>query len=169
MVPICNLSAEGDSGSGTAGRRTSVLVFFEKGIQQRDQDCEIETAFIRSKVHVEEHMGKLGASWAQQGRLKFLTWGQFSKLSLTNHLRTSSVHALGWEIPLTTRMRKLWLLCLLPNKGPTLLLVSQSVSRRPVAAAQPGAYLSLTSKGVSSIKSHKHSGMQARIPNVIRN
>ena len=35
-VPICNLSVEGDSGGSMAGRRTSVLVFFEERIQQRD-------------------------------------------------------------------------------------------------------------------------------------
>ena len=42
-----------------AGKRTSVLVFFEERIQQRDQDCEADTAFMRSKVYAEEHMGKL--------------------------------------------------------------------------------------------------------------
>ena len=35
-VPIGNLSVEGDSGGSMAGRRTSVLVFFEERIQQRD-------------------------------------------------------------------------------------------------------------------------------------
>ena len=35
-VLICNLSVEGDSGGSMAGRRTSVLVFFEERIQQGD-------------------------------------------------------------------------------------------------------------------------------------
>ena len=35
-VLICNLPVEGDSGGSMAGRRTSVLVFFEERIQQRD-------------------------------------------------------------------------------------------------------------------------------------
>ena len=39
-------------------------------------------------------------------------------------LKASSAHASGWEIPLTTRTRKLWSLCLSPNQGPMLLLVS---------------------------------------------
>lgn len=38
-------------------------------------------------------------------------------------LKTSSAHASGWEIPLTTRTRKLWSLCLSPHQGPVLLLV----------------------------------------------
>ena len=39
-------------------------------------------------------------------------------------LKASSAHASGWEIPLTTRTRKLLSLCLSPNQGPMLLLVS---------------------------------------------
>ena len=54
-----------DAGRGNAARRTSVLVFFEERIQQRDQGCEIETEFIRSKVRVEEHTGELGVSCTQ--------------------------------------------------------------------------------------------------------
>ena len=39
-------------------------------------------------------------------------------------LRTPSVHVSDWEILLTTRMKKLWSLCLSPNPGPVLQLVS---------------------------------------------
>ena len=46
-------------------RETSVLVFFEERIQQREQDCKMDKVFTRSKVHVEEHMGKLGVSCMQ--------------------------------------------------------------------------------------------------------
>ena len=45
-----------------------------------------ETGFIRSKVRVEEHTGKLGVSCVQLGWLRLLIWGQFSGLSLANHL-----------------------------------------------------------------------------------
>ena len=73
-MPICNLSVEGDSGGSMAGRRTSVLVFFEERIQQRDQACRAGMAFIRSTVLVGDHtaeleeqvgpyMGSLGVNW----------------------------------------------------------------------------------------------------------
>ena len=43
-----------------ACNRTSVSVFFEEKIQQRDEDCEADEVFIRSKVHVKHHGGELG-------------------------------------------------------------------------------------------------------------
>lgn len=44
----------------TAARsRTSVLVCFEKRVQQRDKDCEAGKAFIRSDIHVKESTGGL--------------------------------------------------------------------------------------------------------------
>ena len=44
-VLICNLPVEGDSGGSMAGRRTSVLVFFEERIQQRDRDCKADKVY----------------------------------------------------------------------------------------------------------------------------
>ena len=41
-----------------------VLVFFEERFQQRDRDCEAARAFIRTKVCVEEHPGRLRVSYA---------------------------------------------------------------------------------------------------------
>ena len=63
--PVNRVVPSIDSGGGMAGRRTSVLVFFEERIQQRDQDCEIETAFIGSRVCVEEHMAERRVSCTQ--------------------------------------------------------------------------------------------------------
>ena len=37
----------------------SALVSFQERIQQRDQVCGIETAFIKNKVSVGEHTGEL--------------------------------------------------------------------------------------------------------------
>ena len=42
--------------------------------------------FIRSKLHVEKHMGELGVKCVQRGQLGLLTWGQFSGLSRASHL-----------------------------------------------------------------------------------
>lgn len=50
-----------DSGVEMARRRPSLPVLFKERIQQRDQDSQIETASIRSKVHV-EHTGELRVS-----------------------------------------------------------------------------------------------------------
>ena len=45
----------------TAARsRTSVLVCFEKRVQQRDKDCEADEVFVRSRVRVKQHPGELG-------------------------------------------------------------------------------------------------------------
>ena len=84
-----------DSSGEMAGRRTSVLVIFEERIQQRDQDCEIETVFIRSKVCVEEHTSELGENCPQEGWFGGLLWVKFSRLSLANHLEGSSEKQLG--------------------------------------------------------------------------
>ena len=54
-----------DSSGKMAGRRTSVLVIFEERVHQRDQDCVIETVFIRSKVCVEEHTSELSVNCPQ--------------------------------------------------------------------------------------------------------
>ena len=87
-----------NASDGTVGRRTLVLVFSEERIQQRDQDCEIETAFIRRKVRVEDHTGELGVSCVQWAWLRLLICGQFSKWSLANHLEVS---AGDWSQPLS--------------------------------------------------------------------
>lgn len=42
-----------------SSERTSVLAFLGKGIPQRDQDCEAGVEFIKSRVCVKEHTGKL--------------------------------------------------------------------------------------------------------------
>lgn len=41
-----------------ASKKTLVLVFFEEGIPQRDQDCKAGTEFFRSIVLVGEHTKK---------------------------------------------------------------------------------------------------------------
>lgn len=89
VVPSIDSSGEMD------GRRTSVLVIFEERVQQRDQDCEIETVCIRSKVCVEEHTSELGENCPQEGWLGGLLWVKFSRLSLANHLEGSSEKQLG--------------------------------------------------------------------------
>ena len=42
----------------SVARRTSVLVFFEGRIPQRDRDCKAGTEFIRSTVSVGKHTKK---------------------------------------------------------------------------------------------------------------
>ena len=124
----------------------------------------METVFIRSKVHGGEHTATSEPVVHKRGGFSCFNGGSFpfSRLSQASHLRTSSLPASVWEIPLTTRMRKLRSLCLSPNKGPVLLCVRG----RPAAAAQPGAFLSPPCKWVSFIKSHQHSGAPSRILNV---
>ena len=64
---------------------------------------------------------------------------------------------MGWEILLTTRMRKMLLFCLLPNQDSVAaVILSPSVSRRRVTAAQPGAHLSSTSLWVSCVMLFKY-------------
>ena len=54
-----------DSGSGMARRRALVLVVHEERIQQRDQDCEIETRLVRSNTHVVKYTDELRVSCVQ--------------------------------------------------------------------------------------------------------
>lgn len=58
---LCGLSGMGAGARGMpACSRISVPVFFEEKIRQRDEDCEADEVFIRSKVHVKHHAGELG-------------------------------------------------------------------------------------------------------------
>lgn len=77
-----------------------------------------------------------------------LGWRLLPPLSLPR-LKTSSAHASGWEIPLTTRTRKLWSLCLSPNQGPMLLLVS-------CLEASAGDQSQLLSLGPICLLAHTH-------------
>ena len=115
-------------------------------------------AFIRGSIHVEEHTGRLRVSYLPQ---EWLMWGQFSGLSLANHLHIWSW--CGWA--LAVKMDSNWHLSLSFGPSPTRRAVSvpvlswgiqprpsappdipsQTIGRRPVVAAQPGAYLCLTS------------------------
>ena len=84
--------------------------------------------------------------WILGGWHDTLWAGNSSFLWPLPRLRTFSAHVSAGKIPLTTRVRKMWSLCLPPNQGSAPAgLLSQGVSRRLVAAVQPGAHLSPTS------------------------
>lgn len=53
------------------------LGFFKERIQQRDQNCEIEIVFIRSKVHMEKHMFEFRVSCVQSEHLGCLHGDSF--------------------------------------------------------------------------------------------
>ena len=62
-------------------------------------------------------------------------------LFLSPRLRTFSASVSGREIPLTTRIRRMWLLCLLPNQGPVVLMIPY------ISKYQPGDRLELFNLG----------------------
>lgn len=109
-----------DSSGKMAGRRTSVLVIFEERVHQRDQDCEIETVFIRSKVCVEEHTSELSVNCPQQGWLGGASMGAvFQVVSGQSSRRVvreaaGAAHP-GAYLPPTSVSLMLWLM--LPYAG----------------------------------------------------
>ena len=60
---------------------------------------------------------KMDSSAKASGRLAGHAVSWWLPLFCLLRLMTSSVHVSSWEIPLTTRMRKMWSLCLLPQSG----------------------------------------------------
>ena len=79
-------------------------------------------------------------AWRFLGGWQDILWaGGSSILWPLPRLRTFSAHVSSQKIPFATRMRKMWSCCLPPNQGSVPAgLLSRGVSRRLVAAAQPG-------------------------------